>query len=84
MSIQSSTFGGVLLSGEEAEQFIKQLRDDKLKQAAIDSLHQRPKWLKEYHEKGYVIFYPRFFRQWKWHVLRLTNVYKGKVMVGLW
>jgi hypothetical protein len=29
MSIKSSTFGGVHLSGEEAEQFLKQLRDDK-------------------------------------------------------
>ena len=58
MSIKSSTFGGVYLSGEDAEQFIKQLRDEKPKQAAIDSFHRGQKLLKEYHEKGYVTFCP--------------------------
>jgi hypothetical protein len=59
MSIKSSTFGGVHLSGEEAEQFIKQLRDEKPKQAAIDSFHRGQKLLKEYHKKGYVTFCPK-------------------------
>jgi len=63
MSIKSSTFGGVYLSGEDAEQFIKQLRDEKPKQAAIDSFHRGQKLLKEYHEKGYVTFCPKNIHQ---------------------
>jgi hypothetical protein len=59
MSIKSSTFGGVHLSGEDAEQFLKQLRDEKPKQAAIDSFHRGQKLVKECHEKGYVTFYPK-------------------------
>lgn len=38
MSIKSSTFGGVPLSGEETMQFVKQLHDEKPKPAAIDFL----------------------------------------------
>ncbi len=63
MSIKSSTFGGVHLSGEDAEQFIKQLYDEKPKQAAVDSLHRGQKLLEEYHEKGCVTFYPKKIHQ---------------------
>ncbi|MEK8018104.1 MAG: hypothetical protein VSS75_014615 [Candidatus Parabeggiatoa sp.] len=57
MSIKSSPFGGVPISGEEAKQFIKQLRDDKPKQAAIDSFHRGHKFLKKYQEKSDLTFY---------------------------
>lgn len=53
MSVRSSTFGGVRLSGEDAKKFINQVRYGRPNKAAAGALAQGKKMLKEYEQKGY-------------------------------
>ena len=55
MSIQSTTFGGVRLSGKEAEAFERAVEQAEPKQAAKDALVQGKAMLEEYEKEGQVI-----------------------------
>lgn len=54
MSIKSSTFGGVRLSGEDAEKFRKQVAHGRPKKAAKESAKRGESLLREFNENGYV------------------------------
>jgi len=58
MAIKTSTFGGVHLTGEDAEKFRRQVKYGRPKKAAHQALAEGRKYLKEFEEKGYVTFYP--------------------------
>ena len=53
MSVHTSTFGGVRLSGEDAKKFINQVKHGRPNKAAAGSLAEGNKMLKEYDKKGY-------------------------------
>lgn len=54
MSVHSSVFGGVTLTGKEASKFVNQVKHGKPKQAAKDASVRGKKMLAEYNEKGFV------------------------------
>lgn len=54
MSIQTSTFGGVRLSGKDADEFERVIKHGKPKKAAIESAKRGKALAKEYNAKGYV------------------------------
>lgn len=60
MAIKTSTFGGVTLTGEAAEVFIKQFLDPKVKPnlLAQKSLERGRAISKEIQENGYAVVYP--------------------------
>ncbi len=58
MSVKSSTFGGVYLTGAEAAKFRKQVFYGRPKKAASESLKKGRILLKEFNDKGYVTLYP--------------------------
>jgi len=54
MSVKTSTFGGVRLSGEEADKFVKQVTYGRPKQAAQDAAARGNKMVSEYTATGHV------------------------------
>jgi len=59
MAIKTSTFGGVHLTGEDAEKFRRQVKYGRPKKAAKEALERGRILLQEFDEKGYVTLYPR-------------------------
>ena len=59
MAIKTSTFGGVHLTGEDAEKFRRQVKSGRPKTAAKEALERGRILLQEFDEKGYVTLYPR-------------------------
>lgn len=59
MSVKSSTFGGVRLSGEEAEKFRRQVAYGKPKAAAHTAAERGRIMLKEFNTQGYVRIVPK-------------------------
>lgn len=55
MSVLTSTFGGVRLSGDDAKKFLRQVNYGKPKKAAQEAAKRGEEMLKEYNEKGYVV-----------------------------
>ncbi len=53
MSVKSTTFGGVRLSGEDAKKFIHQVTHGRPKQAARDAYDRGKPLVSEYNGKGY-------------------------------
>ena len=53
MSVKTTTFGGVHLSGEDARKFLNQVRYGRPKQAAKDACAHGLPMVKEFMEKGY-------------------------------
>jgi len=58
MSVKSSTFGGVYLTGVEAAKFRRQVFYGRPKKAASESLKKGRILLEEFNDKGYVTLYP--------------------------
>ncbi len=54
MSIKSTTFGGVQLSGDEADTFRRQVSFGRPKQAAKESVERGKKMLNEFNSNGLV------------------------------
>ncbi len=54
MGVRSTVFGGVTLTGEDADKFIKQVRHGRVKPAAVTALAKGRKMTKEMDRKGYV------------------------------
>jgi len=59
MSVKTSTFGGVRLSGEEAEKFARQVKYGRPKQAAQESVRRGVVMLDEFEKTGQVIVHAR-------------------------
>jgi hypothetical protein len=59
MSVKTSTFGAVKLSGPEAEKFRNQILYGRPTQAAKDSYARGKEAAKEYAEKGFATFTPK-------------------------
>lgn len=59
MAIKTSTFSGWLLSGEDADAFLKQISDPKPNKRAQAALRRGRKLMKEYDKSGYVILNPK-------------------------
>ncbi len=59
MAIKSSTFGGVTLTGEDAQQFLKQIKHGRPKKSAAQVLAQGRQMMKEFDKKGYVTIVPK-------------------------
>lgn len=55
MSVKTSTFGGVTLSGEDAKQFLRQVKYGRPKRAAVEAAKEGEKMLKELNKKGHVV-----------------------------
>lgn len=53
MSIKTTTFGGIYLSGEDATKFLDQVRDGKIKQSAKNSYARGLPMVKEFSQKGF-------------------------------
>lgn len=54
MSVHTSVFGGVTLTGKDASKFVKQVKNGKPKQAAKDTAARGKKMLAEYEANGFV------------------------------
>ncbi len=54
MSVRTSIFGGVRLTGADAKKFSDQVTFGRPKKAAAEALSKGNKMLKEYEEKGFV------------------------------
>ena len=59
MSVKTSTFGGIYLSGEDAKKFVTQVRHGRPKQAAKDAARQGKVMVDEFNSKGYVTLVAR-------------------------
>jgi Zn/Cd-binding protein ZinT len=55
MGIQSSAFGRVVLTGEDAKAFKRQVRYGKPNKAAVASMKRGAKLAREFSKNGYVI-----------------------------
>ena len=54
MSVKSTAFGGITLTGEDAKKFVNQVKFGRPSKAAIEGVRRGDELLKEYKEKGYV------------------------------
>lgn len=59
MSVKTSTFGGVRLSGKEAEKFTRQVKYGRPKKAAVESARRGKAMLSEFERTGQVIVHAR-------------------------
>ena len=53
MSVRSTTFGSVRLTGEDAKKFTNQVKNGRPRQEAIDSYKRGSAVAQEFKEKGY-------------------------------
>ena len=54
MSVKTTVFGGVRLTGTDAQAFRKQIAEQPVKQEAKDALLQGRRMRQEFQEKGFV------------------------------
>lgn len=59
MSVQSSPFGGITLTGEDAKAFSRQIRYGRPKRAARETFERGRRLVEEYNRLGYAVIRPR-------------------------